>query len=39
LDNSNGSEDYCATVAESDMEQYNGTKNSECPEQQAVSAA
>jgi len=38
LDNPNDSEDDCAADDESDIEQYNGIKDSECPEQQDVSA-
>jgi len=38
LDNSNDSEDDCAADDESDIEQYNGIEDSECPEQQDVSA-
>jgi len=39
LDNPNDSEDDCAADDESDIEQYNGIEDSECPEQQDVSAA
>jgi len=38
LDNPNDSEDDCAVDDESNIEQYNGIEDSECPEQQDVSA-
>jgi hypothetical protein len=38
LDNSNDSQDGCAVAIESDIEQDNGIKNPECPEQRDVSA-
>jgi len=37
-DNPNGSEEDCAADDESDIEHNNGIENSECPEQQDVSA-
>jgi len=39
LDNPNDSEDDYAADDESDIEQNNGIEDSECPEQQDVSAA
>jgi hypothetical protein len=39
LDNRNDSEDDCAADDESEIEQYSGIEDSECPEQQDVSAA
>ena len=39
MDNPNHSEDDCAEDNESVIEQNNGIKDSECPEQQGVSAA
>jgi len=39
LDNPNDSEDVCAADDESDIEQNNGIEDSECPEQQDVTAA
>ena len=39
LDNPNDSEDECAADNESDIEQNTGIEDSECPEQQDVSAA
>ena len=39
LDNPNDSEDDCAGDDQSDIEQYNGIEDSECAEQQDVSAA
>jgi len=39
LDIPNDREDVCAADDESDIEQNNGIKDSECPEQQDVTAA
>jgi len=39
LDNPNDSEDDCAADDESDIEQFNGIEDSECPEKQEVSVA
>jgi len=39
FDNPNNSKDDCAADDESDIEQNNGIEDSECPEQQDVSAA
>jgi hypothetical protein len=39
LDNPNDSEEYCPVDDEFDIEHNNGIEDSECPEQQDVSAA
>ena len=38
MDNPTDCEDDCAADDESDIEQYNGIEDSECPEQQDMSA-
>jgi len=39
FDSANDSEDDCAADDESDIEQYNGIEDTECPEEQHVSSA
>jgi hypothetical protein len=39
LDNSNNREEDCGADTKSDIEQHNGIKDTECPEQRNVSAA